>query len=508
MAKTTKLAKDGAGLGIEQKLWAAADKMRGAIDAAEYKHVALGLLFLKYISDRFVRKRESLEDSLVVREDRDEYIADNVFWVPENARWSYLRDNATSPQIGKMIDEAMIAIEHENPKLRGVLPKDYARPSLDKTMLGGLINIFSDLDLYSDKEQDVLGRVYEYFLKMFASAEGKLGGEFYTPRSIVKLLVDMIEPYKGRVYDPACGSGGMFVQTQKFVEEHSGRIGNISIFGQERNPTTWRLCNMNLAIRGIEADLGGTHADTFHNDLHKDLKADFILANPPFNISDWGLERIRNDARWQYGVPPEGNANYGWIEHMVYHLAPRGIIGLVLANGSMSSTTNGEGEIRQRLIEAGLIDCMVALPSQLFYSVTIPVCLWFIRRGKTARQNETLFIDARKLGYMATRTNRDFTEEDIASIAKTYHNWRGTESYNAYKDIPGFCKSADIKEIEKNGYVLTPGRYVGTEDTMEDDATFNDKMTKLTTELKSQMATGAELDAEIKKQLAKIGWKI
>ncbi len=504
MAKTTKLSKDGAGLGIEQKLWAAADKMRGAIDASEYKHVALGLLFLKYISDRFIRKWESLETP-EEQEDRDEYLAENIFWVPMNARWSYLRDNATSPQIGKMIDEAMIAIEHENPKLRGVLPKDYARPALDKTMLGGLINVFSDLDLYSDHEQDVLGRVYEYFLKMFASAEGKNGGEFYTPRSIVKLLVDMIEPFKGRVYDPACGSGGMFVQAQKFIEEHSGRVGDISIYGQEKNPTTWRLCNMNLAIRGIEAELGGTHADTFHNDLHKDLRADFILANPPFNISDWGLERIRDDARWQYGVPPAGNANYGWIEHMVWHLAPRGVIGLVLANGSMSSTTGGEGEIRQRLIEAGLIDCMVALPPQLFYSVTIPVCLWFIRRGKTERQNETLFIDARKMGYMATRTNRDFTDEDIARITDTYHNWRAGKGY---ADIPGFCKSADREEIKKNGFVLTPGRYVGTEQTMEDDATFNEKMTKLTADLKAQMATSAELDAEIKTQLAKIGWEI
>jgi type I restriction enzyme M protein len=504
MAKVTKLAKNGAGLGIEQKLWAAADKMRGAVDAAEYKHVALGLLFLKYISDRFIRKWESLKTP-AEQEDRDEYIADTIFWVPINARWSYLRDNATSPQIGKMIDEAMIAIEHENPTLRGVLPKDYARPALDKTMLGGLINIFSDLDLYSEQEQDVLGRVYEYFLKMFASAEGKLGGEFYTPRSIVKLLVNMIEPYKGRIYDPACGSGGMFVQAQKFIQEHAGRIGDISIYGQEKNATTWRLCNMNLAIRGIEADLGKTHADTFHNDLHKDLKADFILANPPFNISDWGLERIRDDVRWQYGVPPAGNANYGWIEHMVYHLAPRGVIGLVLANGSMSSTTGGEGEIRQKLIEAGLIDCMVALPPQLFYSVTIPVCLWFIRRGKKTRQNETLFIDARKLGYMATRTNRDFTDEDLARITNTYHNWRAGKNY---KDIPGFCKSADIKEIEKNGYVLTPGRYVGAENTIEDNTTFADKMTKLTADLKHQIANGAELDAEIKRQLKKIGWKI
>ena len=504
MAKTTKLAKDGAGLGIEQKLWAAADKMRGAIDAAEYKHVTLGLLFLKYISDRFVRKWESLA-APEEQEDRDEYLAENIFWVPQTARWSYLRDNAANPAIGKIIDEAMIVIEKENPKLCGVLPKDYARPALDKTMLGGLINIFSDLDLYSDTQQDVLGRVYEYFLKMFASAEGKLGGEFYTPRSIVNLLVEMLEPFKGRVYDPCCGSGGMFVQAEKFVLEHSGRIGDISIYGQEKNATTWRLCNMNLAIRGIEAGLGGTHADTFHNDLHKDLKADFILANPPFNISDYGLERIRDDARWAYGVPPAGNANYGWIQHMIHHLSPRGVIGLVLANGSMSSTSSGEGEIRGKLIKAGLVDCMVALPPQLFYSVTIPVCLWFIRRGKTARQNETLFIDARKMGYMATRTNRDFTDEDIKKITDTYHNWRAGKKY---KDIAGFCKSAGLEEIEKNGFVLTPGRYVGTEDTMEDDATFEEKMKKLIPDLREQMSRNSKLEVEVKKQLAKIGWKI
>ncbi|MCL1892522.1 MAG: type I restriction-modification system subunit M [Alphaproteobacteria bacterium] len=497
MAKITKLAKDGAGLGIEQKLWAAADKMRGSIDAAEYKHVALGLLFLKYISDRFVRKWESLPTP-EEQEDRDEYIAENIFWVPQIARWPYLRNNATSPVIGKMIDEAMIAIEKENPKLRGVLPKDYARPSLDKTMLGGLINIFSDLDLYADEEQDVLGRVYEYFLKMFARAEGKLGGEFYTPRSIVRLLVEMIEPYQGRVYDPCCGSGGMFVQAEKFITEHSGRVSDISIYGQEKNATTWRLCNMNLAIRGIAANLGGTHADTFHNDLHRDTRADFILANPPFNISDWGLERIRDDARWKYGVPPAGNANYGWIQHMIHHLAPRGVIGLVLANGSMSSATGGEGEIRERLIREGLIDCMVALPPQLFYSVTIPVCLWFIRRGRQPGA-PTLFIDARKLGYMATRTNRDFTDGDIQKITDAYHNWRKGKDY---KDMPGFCKSAELEEIEKNGFVLTPGRYVGAEETMEDDATFEEKMSALIPELNVQIQRIAQLDTEIIKQLA------
>lgn len=501
MAKI-KLSDTGAGLGIEQKLWAAADKMRGSIDASEYKHVALGMLFLKYISDRFEKKYNSLTTP-EEKEDRDEYLADNVFWVPQIARWGYLRDNATKPEIGKMIDQAMIEIEKENPRLKGVLPKDYARPSLDKTMLGGLINLFSDLDLNHENEQDVLGRVYEYFLQMFASAEGKLGGEFYTPRSIVKLLVEMIEPYTGRVYDPACGSGGMFVQATKFVAEHSGRIGNLSIFGQEKNPTTWRLCNMNLAIRGIEADLGGTHADTFHNDLHRDLRADFILANPPFNISDWGVERLQADARWRYGVPPSGNANYGWIQHMIYHLAPRGVMGLVLANGSMSSSTSGEGEIRKNILEDDLVDCMVALPPQLFYSVTIPVCLWFIRRGREKRRGETLFIDARKLGYMDTRKTRDFTAADISRIADTYHKWRSGDDY---ADVAGFCKSATIQEIRDNGYVLTPGRYVGSEDVADDDETFNEKMTKLTVELAQQMAAGTEMDSNIREQLKKIGW--
>lgn len=500
MAKVTSLSENGAGLGIEQKLWAAADKMRGSIDASEYKHVALGLLFLKYISDRFERKYESLETD-EEREDRDEYIADGIFWVPSIARWKYLKENANSPQIGKMIDEAMFAIEHENKRLKGVLPKDYARPALDKTVLSGLINLFSDLDLYHNNEQDVLGRVYEYFLQMFASAEGKLGGEFYTPRSIVKLLVEMIEPFNGRVYDPACGSGGMFVQATKFISEHSGRVDNISIYGQEKNYTTWRLCNMNLAIRGISANLGGTHADTFHNDLHPDLKADYILANPPFNISDWGVERLQDDVRWKYGVPPSGNANYGWIQHMIHHLSPRGVIGLVLANGSMSSTSGGEGEIRKKLIEDDMIDCMVALPPQLFYSVSIPVCLWFIRRGKEKRRGETLFIDARKMGYMATRTNRDFTDGDIARIANTYHNWRTGD--NKYEDIAGFCKSATIADMADQGFVLTPGRYVGTEHTT-DDETFNNKMSRLTAMLSGQMVKADELDANIREQLAKI----
>jgi type I restriction enzyme M protein len=502
MIKKTTLSQNGAGLGIESKLWNAADKMRGSMDATEYKHVALGLLFLKYISDKFEMKHKTLKTK-EEREDRDEYIADNIFWVPQTARWGYLRDNATAPTIGKLIDEAMITIERENKQLKGVLPKDYARPSLDKVMLGGLINIFSDLDLYSNTEQDVLGRVYEYFLKMFASAEGKRGGEFYTPRSIVKLIVEVLKPFSGRIYDPCCGSGGMFVSAGKFVSERSGCINNISVYGQESNPATWRLAKMNLAIRGIEADLGDHADDTFHNDLHKDLKVDFIMANPPFNISDWGGERLRNDVRWKYGVPPIGNANYAWIEHMLHHLSPNGKIGLVLANGSMSTSTSGEGEIRKKIIDADLVDCMIALPPQLFYSVTIPVCLWFLSRNKTGRRGKTLFIDARKMGYMATRNNRDFTDEDIIKIANTYHNWADNKDY---VDIAGFCKGATITDIVAQGYVLTPGRYVGMEDVVDNDGTFNEKMERLTVELSEQMRKSVELDIAVREQLAKIGW--
>jgi type I restriction enzyme M protein len=408
----------------------------------------------------------------------------------------------------------MLKIEAENASLKGVLPKEYARPQLDKTKLGELIDLIGDIDLKKCGDgQDALGRVYEYFLSRFASAEGKGGGEFYTPRCVVRLLVEALEPFGGRVYDPCCGSGGMFVQAQKFVKEHQGKIDDASIYGQESNPTTWRLARMNLAIRRIDGNLGSTNADTFHNDLHRDLKADFILANPPFNVSDWGGERLKNDVRWKYGIPPAGNANFAWIQHMIWHLSPKGTIGLVLANGSMSSTTGGEGEIRKNLIEADLIDCMIALPSQLFYSTQIPVCLWLITRrkeqnGHRARKGETLFIDARKMGFMATRVHRDLSDEDIAKIAGAYHNWRDAQYAEIYKDVPGFCKSATLEEIRAQNYVLTPGRYVGTEETLEDGETFQAKMTKLVEELREQTAESVKLDENIKIQLKRIGWEI
>ena len=453
--RTSPYKTNGATLGFEEKLWAAADKLRAHMDAAEYKHVVLGLIFLKYISDAFETRHSALEHDLSdpssaayvrepaaryeVLEDRDEYTAENVFWVPAEARWDRLQSQAKSPQVGKLIDDAMTAIERENPRLRGVLPKTYARPDLDKTRLGELLDLIGTIGLGDPESQkkDILGRTYEYFLGRFASAEGKGGGEFYTPACVVKLLVAMIEPYHGRVYDPCCGSGGMFVQSERFVQEHGGRIGDIAVYGQESNPTTWRLAKMNLAIRGIEADLGPEPADSFLRDLHPDLRADFILANPPFNMSEWGGERLEGDPRWKYGAPPRNNANYAWIQHMIYHLAPRGVAGFVLANGSMSSNTSGEGEIRKAMVEADLVDCMIALPGQLFYSTPIPACLWFLARDKSGgngktpkrdRRGETLFIDARKLGMMRDRTHRELTDEDIARIAETYHAWRGLET--------------------------------------------------------------------------------
>lgn len=507
---------NGANLGFEQKLWLAADKMRGHMDPAEYKHVTLGLIFLKYISDAFSSKQAQLVTEAGANpEDRDEYLAENVFWVPQTARWSHLQDNARSPLIGKMVDEAMIAIESENNTLKGVLPKDYSRPSLDKHKLGDLISLIGDIGLGDDesRSKDVLGRVYEYFLGRFASAEGKGGGEFYTPQAVVKLLVEMLEPYKGRVYDPCCGSGGMFVQSEKFVESHGGRIGDISIYGQESNPTTWRLCKMNLAIRGIEGNIGPSNADTFHNDVHKDLKADFIIANPPFNISDWGGERLREDVRWKYGLPPTGNANFAWVQHMVHHLAPRGVAGFVLANGSMSSNSGGEGEIRKNLIEADLVDCIVSLPGQLFYSTQIPVCLWFLARTKTPngfrdRRGETLFIDAKKLGFMADRTHLDFADVDIKTIADKYHAWRGEKDAGKYFDVSGFCCSAVSSEIKKHGYVLTPGRYVGTDTTDLTEEEYTERMGTLTSSLSSLLSSSEKLDSELKEQLKKVGYVI
>ncbi len=461
---------NGAALGFEQTLWLAADKLRGFMDPAEYKHVVLGLIFLKYISDAF----EDLHTRLVAQqaegadaEDPDEYRAEGVFWVPTAARWGYLQANAKQPTIGRLLDDAMTAIEQVNPSLKGVLPKDYARPTLDKQRLGGLIDLIGTIGL-GDKEnrsRDILGRVYEYFLSQFASSEGKKGGEFYTPRSIVQLLVEMLAPYKGRVYDPCCGSGGMFVQSEKFAEAHGSRIGDISVYGQESNPTTWRMAKMNLAIRGIESNLGPEPADSFRRDLHPDLKADYILANPPFNMSDWGGESLRDDPRWKFGTPPTGNANFAWVQHFIYHLAPSGLAGFVLANGSMSSNTSGEGEIRKALIENDLVDCMVSLPTQLFFSTQISVCLWFLARNKADpkfrnRSNEILFIDARNLGYMIDRTHRDLTNREIEAIANTYHSWRAI-SEKPFEDVPGFARSATINQIRLHKFALVPGRYVG-----------------------------------------------
>jgi type I restriction enzyme M protein len=500
---------NGANLGFEEKLWQAADKMRGHMDPGEYKHVALGLIFLKYISDAFEEQRAKLaKEPGADPEDRDEYTAENIFWVPRAARWSHLQANAKQPTIDKLIDEAMVAIEKEKPSLKGVLPKDYARPALDKTRLGELIDLMGTIGLGTlfDRSQDILGRVYEYFLGRFAAAEGKGGGELFTPQSVVKLLVEMLEPYKGRVYDPCCGSGGMFVQSEKFVQAHGGRLTDLSIYGQESNHTTWRLCKMNLALRGIEGNIGPHHADSFHNDLHKDLKADFILANPPFNDSDWGGDRLREDARWKFGAPPAGNANYAWAQHIIHHLAPSGVAGFVLSNGSMSSNQSGEGDIRKTIVEADLVDCMLALPGQLFYTTQIPACLWFLARNKANgkfrnRKGETLFIDTRKLGSLVDRTHRDLSDEEIARIARAYHAWRGEKDAGKYKDVPGFCKSATTEEIAAHGYVLTPGRYVGAEALEEDDEQFEEKMGRLVARLEDQFAEAARLEWSIRVNL-------
>ncbi len=498
-------------------MWAAADKLRNNMDAAEYKHVVLGLIFLKYISDAFEERHLTLvnaKDESIDPEDPDEYRAENIFWVPKEARWAVLQAKAKSPEIGRVVDEAMAAIERENPSLKGVLPKDYARPGLDKVRLGELIDLIGTIGL-GDKEnrsKDILGRVYEYFLSQFASAEGKKGGQFYTPRCVVQLLVEMLSPYKGRIYDPCCGSGGMFVQSEKFVEAHGGRVGDISIYGQESNPTTWKLAKMNLAIRGIDNDLGDRAADSFHNDLHPDLKADYILANPPFNSSDWGGERLKDDVRWKYGTPPKGNANFAWVQHFIHHLAPKGMAGFVLANGSMSSQQSGEGEIRKAILEADLVDCMVALPGQLFYSTQIPACLWFLSKDKQNnrfrdRRGQVLFIDARKMGTLIDRVHRELTDEDIQRIASTYHAWRGDAPQTAeYQDMPGFCRSASMEEIAKHQYILTPGRYVGAEEVEEDDEPFEEKMRRLTVQLKEQMERSRELDQIILRNLKELGF--
>lgn len=513
-SKDNKQKPNTASVGFEEKLWATADKMRNNMDPAEYKHVILGLIFLKYISDSFEEKHKELSDSEYSDpEDRDEYLAESIFWVPKEARWSNLKHNARSSEIGKFVDDAMVAIEKDNPSLRGVLPKHYARPDLDKTRLGEIVDLISEINVGTTESQakDMLGRIYEYFIGRFASAEGKGGGEFYTPSCAVRLLVEMLEPYKGRVFDPCCGSGGMFVQSEKFIEEHGGNKNDVAIYGQESNPTTWRLCKMNLAIRGISGNLGQQHADTFHNDQHKDLKADFILANPPFNISDWGQERLKEDIRWKYGLPPAGNANYAWIQHFIHHLSPAGIAGFVMANGSLSSNTSGEGEIRKSLIENGFVDCIVAMPDKLFYTTGIPACLWFVSRDRhnhkfRDRHNEVLFIDARKLGQMVTRKHRELTEEEIKRIAGTYHQWRNKKG--KYEDIKGFCKAASIEEIEKNNFVLTPGRYVGFEVEEDDDEAFEEKMRRLTSELSEQFAESKVLEERIRKNLAGIGLEV
>ena len=494
-------------IGFEEELWASADKLRNNMDAAEYKHVVLGLIFLKYVSDTFMEKyKELLEEDEEFAEDMDAYLAEGVFWVPEIARWDYIAKHSKQAEIGQIVDSALDAIEKENDSLRGVLPKNYSRPELDKRILGEIIDLFTNINVggKEGKEKDILGRVYEYFLGKFAANEGKGGGEFYTPKSIVALMVEMIQPFKGYVYDPACGSGGMFVQSLKFVEEHSGSTFDISVYGQESNPTTWKLAKMNLAIRGIENNLGSKNADTFHEDLHKNLKADYILANPPFNQSDWGQPLLVDDARWKWGTPPQGNANYGWIEHMLDKLSQKGKAGVVLANGSLSSNTSGEGEIRRKILEDDLVDCIVALPDKLFYTTGIPVCIWFFNRDKK-HKGQTLFIDARKMGDMVNRRLRELSDEDIKKIANTYIAWQNEDGY---EDVQGYCKVASIDEIKDHDYILTPCRYVGFEEVEDDGEPFEEKMERLTNTLANQFKKSRELEEEIRKQLGGIGYKL
>ena len=498
---------------LEAQLFKAADKLRKNIDAAEYKNVVLGLVFLKYVSDSFEDLYQKLEkDEYSDPEDRDEYLAENVFFVPEKARWKNIQAQAKLPEIGKILDEAMEEIEKENSELKNVLPKVFGKPNLDKTSLGGLIDLISNTALQAENEnsKDLFGRVYEYFLGEFANAEGKKGGQFYTPKSIVKLMVDMIEPFKGRVYDPACGSGGMFVMSEKFVLEHQGNIKDINIYGQESNQTTWKLSKMNLAIRNINSQnvIWNTEG-SFLKDAHPDLRADYILANPPFNQSDWGQEILQDDVRWKYGLPPAGNANYAWMQHMLFHLAPTGVMATVLANGSLSSNTSGEGEIRKKLIENDLVEAIVALPKQLFYNTGIPATIWFLRKEKDVRKKEILFIDASEIGYMKDRVHREFSEDDIKKIADTYHNWRKSKTATGeYEDILGFCKSASLEEVEKNDFVLTSGRYVGIPEEEDDGIPFEEKMKDLTEKLSEQMKKEGEMNEEIKKQLKNIGFEL
>ncbi|WP_078085332.1 type I restriction-modification system subunit M [Microbulbifer mangrovi] len=510
---------------IERTLWAAADKLRANMDAAEYKHVVLGLIFLKYISDSFDEFRSQLtarfqdpeedlywedatdEDITGELEDRDHYLAANIFWVPAEARWGTIQAKAREADIGRTIDNAMVAIEKENPRLKGILNREYGRERMKQVRLGELIDLIATIG-FNDTEhraKDVLGHVYEYFLGQFASAEGKKGGQFYTPKSIVSLIVEMLEPYKGRVYDPAMGSGGFFVSSEKFIESHGGKLGDISIYGQESNPTTWRLAAMNMAIRGMDFNFGKEPADSFHNDQHPDLKADYVMANPPFNISDWGGDAMEADKRWQYGTPPVGNANFAWVQHMLHHLAPNGRAGIVLANGSMSSNTNNEGAIRKALVEADLVECMVALPGQLFTNTQIPACIWFLARSKP-RRGEVLFIDARSKGEMASRVLKTFSDEDIAAIAEVYHQWRNGD--DDYADVAGFAKSTALGEIRSNEHVLTPGRYVGAADAEDDQASFAEKMAALTGQLKEQFERSLTMENNIKEKLAELGYEL
>ena len=501
-----------ASLGFEDKLWLAADVLRNNLDPAEYKHVVLGLLFLKYVSDAFEERQAHLRASGGAHrlEDRDAYAAGNVFWVPQQARWSHIQGLATQPTIGRVLDDAMDTIVEANPVLDGALPRPFGLPALDPQKLGELIRLISGIGLGTreHRNRDTLGRVYEYFLSRFASTEGRGGGEFYTPTSVVALLVELLEPYEGRVYDPCCGSGGMFVQSMKFIEAHGGRRDAVTVHGQESNPTTWRMARMNMAIRGIEAKLGAQPADTFHHDLHPDLQADFVMANPPFNISNWGGERLAADVRWKYGTPPAGNANFAWLQTIVHHLSPTGTAGVVLANGSMSSQQSGEGAIRRKLVEADLVDCMVAMPGQLFYATQIPVCLWILARDKEAgrlrrRPGEVLFIDASKLGRMETRVHRVLEAVDIEKIAGAYHAWRGVDG--GYADVAGFCRSATKAEIAAQDFVLTPGRYVGAEAVAQDEGALAEKMERLVAELRGQQAEARRLDGAIAQVLTRLG---
>ena len=497
--------KNTASIGFEKKIWDAACVLRGNLDASEYKSVVLGLIFLKYISDRFEEKyQELVNEGDGFEEDVDEYISEGIFFVPASARWSVIASKAHTPEIGTIIDDAMRAIEKENKRLKDILPKNFARPELDKRRLGEVVDLFTNIQMIEHgDEKDILGRTYEYCLSMFAEQEGKRGGEFFTPSCVVRTLVEVLQPWQGRVYDPCCGSGGMFVQSAQFIARHSGNINNIAVYGQDANPTTWKLAQMNLAIRGIEANLGEYAADTFMSDRHPTMRADYILANPPFNLSGWGAEQLKDDVRWQYGIPPAGNANFAWLQHMIYHLAPNGKIGMVLANGSLSSQSGGEGEIRQNIINADLVECIVAMPTQLFYTTQIPVSLWFLAKNKK-QPGKTLFIDARKLGTMVTRKLRELTEEDIAKIADTYNAYAD----GTLEDQKGFCAVVTTQDIAKQDHILTPGRYVGIEDQEDDGEPFEEKMSRLTSELSELFAKSHELEAEIKERLRAIGYDI